>query len=123
MPSIEDQEYGPPLITMKTLPREIKRIGFCFEQVTRRGDLAIYKQRLRRGVGCLAFEVIHIRQRPARRAFGQEFAAQEVYPNSEQWGLYGFTLPTLELALAKLAELESAKAGRAAATVAVNAAA
>jgi hypothetical protein len=108
---------------MKTLPCEIKRIGFCFEQVTRRGDLAIYKQRLHPGVGCLAFEVIRILQRPARRAFGQAFAAQEVYPTSEQWGTYGFTLPTLEAAQAKLAELESAEPTGTEAAVTVNAAA
>jgi hypothetical protein len=93
---------------MKTLPLSLRRNGFTYEQVIRRGNLAIYKQRLRPGVGCLAFEVVRIRQRPASNAFGRDFPAHERYPVDEDWGTYGWTLPTLEAAQAKLAELEAA---------------
>jgi hypothetical protein len=108
---------------MRILPLIIKRHGFTFEQILRRGNLAICKQRLRPSVGCLAFEVVRIRQRPASHAFSREFPAYEQYPNDEDWGTYGWTLPTIEAAQAKLAALEAADADKIASPTAVNAAA
>jgi len=80
--------------------------GFHYELVTRHGDLAIFKQRLRPGVGCLAYEVIRIKKVKECTMFGRIVEAHEATPGNEEWGLHGFTLPTIETARAKLKELE-----------------
>jgi hypothetical protein len=90
---------------MKSLPIEIKQGQFALSQVERLKNAAIYEKTSEgkpRG-----FEVIRIREQKAGTAVYPgnrivEREAQEVYPASEQWGTYGWTLATLPEAREKL---------------------
>ncbi len=82
--------------------------GFHYELVTRHDDLAIYKQRLRPGAGCLAFEVIRVKKVKECVMFGKIIEAHESSPGNAEWGISGWTYPTLERARAKMRELELA---------------
>lgn len=79
--------------------------GYHYEQVIRDGDIAIFKQRLRPGVGCLAYEVIRIQVKPEVTIMDKVTPEREVAPGNEEWGLMGWTFPTLERAKAKMREL------------------
>lgn len=87
---------------MNPLPTSFKKDGFQFDQIERRGNLAIYRQHKGK---IEAFEVVKIKQRNAWSAFGRNFPAAEHYPASESWGTDGFTLPTLADARAKMQSL------------------
>ena len=99
---------------MKPLGTTYRKNTFHYEQITRDGDIAIFKQRLREGVGCLAYEVIVIRKDPEREIAGVVIPAHERAPGNEEWGRFGWTFPTLERARAKMKELVAAveKAGK-----------
>jgi len=90
----------------KPLPREFRRDGFQYRQIAREGDAAIYEQTW---TGCAepspAYEVIRIRQREGFQIGGGFVEPAEVYPNSEAWGVDGFTLTNEGAAFAKLREL------------------
>jgi len=90
----------------KPLPKEFRRDGFDYRQIAREGDAAIYEQTWS---GCsnssVSYEVIHIRQREGFEIGNRFVEAAEVYPNSENWGTDGFTLPDKEAAFAKLREI------------------
>lgn len=90
---------------MKPLGNSYRKNGFHYELVEREGILAIYKQRLRPGVGGLGYEVIRIKQLDAVHLFGRDVEAHEAAPSNEEWGREGWTYPTLEAARAKVAEL------------------
>lgn len=93
---------------MTPLPHSFNKNGFCYEQVCRHGDIVIYQQRLRPGVGCLAFEVFYVKKAKECVMFGKKVEAHEAVPGNEEWGNSGWTLPTLERARAKMRELERA---------------
>lgn len=90
---------------MKSLGTAYKKNTFYFEQVERQGQIAIFKQRLRPGVGCLAFEVIRIREEPERIIQGVTIPAHERAPGNEEWGRHGWTYPTIDDARAKMRAL------------------
>jgi len=69
------------------------------------GNLAIYKQRLEEGRGCLAYEVIYIRQREETKLFNNVMPATEYGPSNENFGHFGWSFPDLERAEKKLDEL------------------
>jgi len=52
-----------------------------------------------------AFEVIRIRRREGFQIGNKFVEPAEVYPNSEAWGIDGFTLTDKDAAFAKLREL------------------
>lgn len=93
---------------MKPMPPTFSKNGFHYEQLLRDGQFAIYKQRLRPGAGCLAFEVIKIRQKEESMMFGKTVEAHEVGPSNEDFGQFGWSYPTLERAKAKFHELVAA---------------
>ena len=95
---------------MTPLPLSFAKNGFHYEQILRRGNLAIYKQRLRPGVGCLAFEVIRIKQIPDTVMFKRQVPAHEAGPSNEDFGSHGWSYPTLERAKEKMRVLEEAAA-------------
>lgn len=94
---------------MKPLGTTYRKNTFHYEQIVREGNIAIFKQRLRPGEGCLAYEVIHVRQDPEREIAGVIIPAHERAPGNEDWGKFGFTLPTLESARAKMKEMLEAE--------------
>jgi hypothetical protein len=90
----------------KPLPKEFRRDGFIYRQIARDGDAAIYEQR---ETGCaepsICYEVIRIRRRDGFQIDGRFVEPAEVYPNSEAWGVDGFTVTDKEAAFAKLREI------------------
>jgi hypothetical protein len=90
----------------KPLPIRFRRDGFNYRQIARERDAAIYEQTWS---GCsdpsVCYEVIRIRSRDGFQ-IGERFVEPaEVYPNSEAWGVDGFTLTDRDAAFAKLREI------------------
>jgi len=90
----------------KPLPKEFRRDGFDYRQIAREGNLAIYEQRR---TGCaepsICYEVIRIRRRESFQVGGKLIEPYEIYPNSDAWGVDGFTLTDKDAAFAKLREI------------------
>ena len=90
----------------KPLPLQFRRGGFTFRQIVREGSAAIYDQFWS---GCpnpsISYEVVRIRRREAFEIDGRVVEPAEVYPNSEAWGVDGFTLPDRDAAFRKLREI------------------
>jgi hypothetical protein len=85
---------------MHTLPLEWGKGSWTYTQVSREGDVAIYRQKHREGTA-VRFEVIvvqHLGERPIPKGYVRE--AGEYYPGSSQWGVAGWTFYTLEEAQA-----------------------
>jgi hypothetical protein len=89
----------------KRLPKHFRRHGFTYQQIYRERDFAIYRQSWKGNEHSAAFEVIRIRQREGFQIGGRFVEPAEVYPNSEAWGMDGFTLTDKDAAFAKLREL------------------
>jgi hypothetical protein len=87
----------------KPLPKEFRRDGFNYRQIARQGDAAIYEQTWT-GIAnpSPCWEVIRIRSRDGFRIGGRFVEPAEVYPNSEAWGVDGFTFTDKDAAFAKL---------------------
>jgi hypothetical protein len=77
----------------KPLPTRFRRDGFDFRQIAREGNAAIYEQTWS---GCadpsVSYEVIRIRRREGFQIDGRFIEPAEVYPNSNAWGVDGFTI-------------------------------
>ena len=77
----------------KPSPKEFRRDGFNYCQVAREGDIALYEQRW---TGCaepsVCYEVIRIRRRDGFQISEKFIEPYEVYPNSDAWGVDGFTV-------------------------------
>jgi hypothetical protein len=90
----------------RLLPTEFRHNGFTFRQIARERNAAIYEQRWN---GCrnpsVAYEVVRIRRRDGFHIGGRFIEPAEVYPNSEAWGVDGFTLTDKDAAFAKLKEI------------------
>ena len=90
----------------KPLPKEFRRDGVAFRQIARQGNAAIYEQTW---TDCtepsVCYEVIRIRRREGFEIGGRWVPPAEVYPNSEAWGVDGFTLSDRNAAFAKLREV------------------
>ena len=91
--------------SFERLPKEFQRGGFNYRQVAREGDAAIYEQRW---TGCpnpaVCFEVIRIKRREGFEIGGRFVEPAEVYPNSEAWGMDGFTFTDWNKARAKFSK-------------------
>jgi len=91
---------------MKKLEKEFVKKGFKYTLVTRKGDIAIYKQvnaKLKDPKS--NYEVVQIKSHNGYEIGGSKIAAAEVYPGSTQWGLLGWTyqdLPAAEMRFKKL---------------------
>jgi hypothetical protein len=90
----------------RPLAKEFRHDGFTCRQIAREGDAAIYEQAW---LGCaepsLCYEVIRIRRRDAFRIGDRSVEPAETYPNSEAWGVDGFTFTVRDAAFTKLREL------------------
>jgi len=90
----------------KRLLKEFRHHGFSYRQIAREGDAAIYEQTWN---GCsnptVCYELIRVRRRQGFQ-IGQRFVqAAEVYPNSEAWGVDGFTFTNRNKAWSKFFEI------------------
>jgi hypothetical protein len=90
----------------KPLPTRFRRDGFKYRQIASERDAAIYEQTWS---GCaepsVCYEVIRIRRRDGFQIGGRFVQPAEVYPNSDAWGVDGFTLTDKDAAFAKLREV------------------
>src|SRR6266481_7752541 len=103
------EAWGKKRDSCKSLPTQFRRDGFEYRQIAREGDAAIYEQTWS---GCaepsVCYEVIRIRRRDGFQIDGRLVEPAEVYPNSEAWGVDGFTLTDKDAAFAKLGEISLA---------------
>jgi hypothetical protein len=92
----------------RPLAGKFSRDGFNYQQIVREGQAAIYEQTWS---GCsnpsVRYEVIHIRRREGFHIDGRFVEPAEVYPNSESWGVDGFTLTDTDAAFTKLREVKA----------------
>jgi hypothetical protein len=90
----------------KPLPTQFRHGGFDYRQITRERNAAIYEQIW---IGCrnpsLSYEVIRIRRREGFEIAGRFVEPAEVYPNSEAWGVDGWTMQDKDAAFRKLREV------------------
>jgi len=98
-------------IPARPLGTTFTKNGFHYELVMREGNVALFKQRLRPGAGCLAYEVIRIRVAEATTIMGKDVPRREVGPSNSEWGTHGWTYPADDLprAKAKFAALVAAE--------------
>ena len=89
----------------KSLPTRFRHGGFDYRQIYRKGDFAIYQQTWKGNKHSAGFEVIRIRRRDGFRIGGRFVEPAEVYPNSEAWGVDGWTALNKEAAFRKLREI------------------
>lgn len=94
---------------MKTLPLTFRADRFNFTQLTRSGDLAIYRKE-KPATNYVGFEVIRIQRHNGFEIKGRKVEPTEFYPGNEKWGVDGFTCMTEARAQEKLAELLSLSA-------------
>jgi hypothetical protein len=96
---------GKKCHSYKPLPTRFRADGFDYRQIAREGDAAIYAQTWKGNENSAAFEVIRIRLREGFQIAGRFVEPAEVYPNSDLWGVDGFTFTDKDAAFAKLREL------------------
>ena len=90
----------------KPLPTQLLRDGFNYQQIARERDSAVYKQTWTgNSEATVCYEVILIRRREAFQIDGRSVEPAEVYPNSDAWGVDGFTFTDKDAAFAKLWEV------------------
>jgi hypothetical protein len=90
----------------KPLPTQFRHGGFEYTQITRDRNAAIYEQIWN---GCsnpsISYEIIRIRRREGFEIGGRFVEPAEVYPNSEAWGVDGWTAEDKKAAFRKLQTL------------------
>lgn len=93
---------------MKILEKSFTRKKFQYDQLCRKGNLAIYTQKHLESEG-LTYEVIIIKSHNGYEIAGTKIEPSEVYPSDTQWGILGWTCQTLEAAQNKMKKLEETK--------------
>jgi hypothetical protein len=100
----------------KLLAKELRRGGFQYRQIARERNAAIYEQAW---PGCAepspSYEVVRIRHREGFQIGNRFVRAAEIYPNSEAWGVDGFTFTNRNKAWDKFFEIsleEPARRGK-----------
>jgi hypothetical protein len=92
----------------KRLATEFSRDGFNYRQIARGRDAAIYQQTWS---GCsnpsVCYEVIRIHRREGFQIHDRFVEPAELYPDSDSWGVDGFTLTDKDAAFAKLREVSA----------------
>ena len=79
---------------------EFKWNQYRYEQLERTATSAIYSQ-FDPNDELVAYEVVRIRVEQPGEVMGKFYPLREVYPNTNQWGSYGWTCRTLDEARAK----------------------
>jgi hypothetical protein len=87
----------------RPLPTQFQHHGFDYRQIARESDFAIYEQTWN---SCpspsTCYEVIRIRRHDGFQIGGRFVEPAEIYPNSEAWGVDGWTVQDKEAAFRKL---------------------
>jgi hypothetical protein len=100
------EAWGTKGHSYKPLAVQFRHHGFTYRQIAREGNTAMYEQTWN---GCdnptPCYEVIRIRRRVGFRIGDRFVEPAEIYPNSEAWGIDGFTLTDKDAAFAKLREI------------------
>lgn len=97
---------------MKTLSTFFDKNGFTHRQRVREGDLAIFERWKEGQVAPPHFEVIRIQKHNGHEfPDGRVIEPGESYPVAEDWGVHGWTCPTLEKAMERLKMLKAGKEG------------
>jgi hypothetical protein len=95
----------------KPLPTRFRRGGFDYREIAREGDAAIYEQSWGDCADpSVCFEVIRIRRREGFQIGARFVEPAAFYPNSEGWGVDGFTLTKKDAAFRKFREVADRKA-------------
>jgi hypothetical protein len=80
-------------------------MGFIYRQIARR-DAAIYEQSSTGSPDpSVCYEIVRIRRRDGFEIGGRFVEPAEIYPNSEAWGVDGFTLTDRDAVFAKFRKL------------------
>jgi hypothetical protein len=107
----------------RPLPKEFRHDGFEYHQTAREGSAAIYEQ-IWNGCGnaAVCYEVVLIWRRKGFQIGDRFVEPAEVYPNSEGWGVDGWTAEDKQAAFRKLQTLvvERARTFRAKRSAAVS---
>ena len=97
----------------RPLPARFRHNGFDYRQIARKGNAAIYEQRW---TGCaepsVCYEVIRIRRRDGFQISEKFIEPYEVYPNSDAWGVDGFTFTDRNKAWDKFFEISPEEPAR-----------
>jgi len=95
----------------KPLPKEFRHHGFDYRQIARERSAAIYQQIW---ISCfnaaVCYEVVRIRRREGFHIGDRFVEPAEVYPNSEAWGVDGWTAEDKDTAFRKFREVAGRKA-------------
>jgi hypothetical protein len=90
----------------KPLASRFRRDGFDYRQIAREGNAAIYEQRWTGyAEPSVCYEIIRVKRREGFEIAGRWIPPAEVYPNSEAWGVDGFTVTDKDAAFAKLRQM------------------
>lgn len=93
--------------TYKTVPTTFMKKGFCYEQMRRQGNWAIYRQ-TRPGSDMCNYEVVKIGRHNGYTMGGAWIEPAETYPGSSLWGLCGWTCSDMATAQARFAQCSDA---------------
>jgi hypothetical protein len=96
----------------KPLATQFRRGGFDYRQIYREGDFAMYRQTWKGNEHSAGFEVIRIRRRDGFQIGDKFVEPYEIYPNSEAWGVDGFTFTNRNKAWAKFFEISLGEPAR-----------
>ena len=90
----------------KSLRSRFRRGEFIYRQIAHEGNFAIYEQKC---AGCpdpsICYEIIRVRRRHGFQIHGRFVEPAQIYPNSEAWGVDGWTALNKEAAFRKLREI------------------
>jgi len=79
------------------IPPSFTKKGFCYRQVRRQGDVAIFEQ-TRKDSEFKRYEVVKIGRHNGYTMGGAYIAPAETYPGSSLWGITGWTCEDLSAA-------------------------
>jgi len=77
---------------------EFAKNGMHYKIIRREGNVAIAKASIEKGLGAVAYDVILIREREETKLFNNIVPAAEYGPSNENFGVFGFSYPNLEMA-------------------------
>jgi hypothetical protein len=90
-------------IHMKKLEKQFTSKGFEFNQVLRKGNMAIYEKG-RAESSNKSYELIYIKSHNGYEIAGNKIPPSEIYPSDSSWGTYGWTYITFDEAKSKFDE-------------------
>jgi hypothetical protein len=90
---------------IKELPNKFSKSGFDYELLRRVGNVALLEKTRAGDKLIVSYEIVVIRAHGGYTIAGSTVEPAEYIPKSEDWGTYGWTQTTEDLAYAKFAEI------------------